>query len=178
MRPDGSNLHQILEEASYLGTPQLSPDSHRLAYLATDLTHLSLRYWPISGGPPANLLKVISLPDGHETLLAQEEREVYGRLAWSTNGSDILLSRGAWQGSSSRYRTILSVADDGSKQVVVNLPPEQPGTIGGFRSCGTGGLLYLIREEKGTRLMMRRGFASASLLLLPQGEIEIIACLR
>ncbi|MFQ6000219.1 MAG: TolB family protein [Anaerolineae bacterium] len=179
MRPDGSNLHQILEEASYLGTPQLSPDGLRLAYLATDLTHLSLRYWPISGGPPAHLLKVISPLDGQETLLAQEEGEVYGGLAWSPHGSDILLSRGAWQGSSFRYRIILSVAADGSEQqVVVNLPPEQPGTIVGFHSCSTGGLLYLIREERGTRLMMRTGAASTSLLLLPQSKIEIIACLQ
>ena len=104
MRSDGSKLRRILSEPSYAGLPLLSSDGTHLAYLSTRNEALPRNYVAAPGAPPANVLTVINAVTGEQSVFAQQIEAVFGIVAWSRTGKEILVSRQEWLGG--RFRDV------------------------------------------------------------------------
>lgn len=178
VRPDGSGMRPILSEMDYVELPRLSPDGTRLAYLASEPDYLPRDYLAGPAAPPPNILKVMDLATGQEHIAAHEEGGAYGSFLWAPDAAHFLLRQARWEDGAFQPRAILSLASEGSEpQEGLTLVSEERGTIGPFRPCAGGDLLYVVRGDRGAELRLKRGDEQPSVLFsLPDGDIHFITC--
>lgn len=176
MSPDGSGMRKILPEPSYTGMPRLSSDGTYLAYLSSRIEALPRDYIPRPGAPPGNILAVMSLPTGEQSILAQETDAVYGVFAWSATGKEILASHQEWLEGRFRDATLRRVRKGASLRLQ-EIARSQSLRVTGIGECSDGSLFWVEEDDQGARLLgAKANAAPATLLAFLEGKIELIGC--
>jgi len=177
MSPERGKPTKIVSAPNYVGTPRLSPDGARLAYLGTDMGSLPAEFVAPPGAPPGNFLTVMDLAAGAEVSWARGGKTAFGAFAWSAGGEEVVVAEQAWHNG--RFRdveirrigkgTAVSVAKVDSSQSVKE--------VASILECRERNLFWVEKERAAAKLYVNRGGTLQLLFEFPDGAIQLLGCL-
>ncbi len=147
VKPDGSGLRRLVDEAEYVGEPALSPDGRLLAFFASDPELLPPGHVARPGEPPANVLRLLDLTTGEIRTLAGDGAYAFGALAWGPSGERVYFGRGAWPGPDEPFR-FDQVAAVGAEASEPQLAARLLGSLASLRVCRDGRLAYVTMGDR------------------------------
>ncbi|MBI4523595.1 MAG: hypothetical protein HY695_07270 [Deltaproteobacteria bacterium] len=175
MSPDGSGFTRLLTEPSYTGNPRLSTDGVNLAYLKTVIEDLPRDPMSRPGAPPGNILAIMNLATGEQSIWAQQADSVFGILNWSATGKEILATNQDWREGRFRDSALLRITRDGSF-LMLKLARAPSLKITAIGECGRS--LYWVEEnELGAKLLgIRANAVPETFFDYPEGRIYFLGC--
>ncbi len=176
MSPERAEPAKIVPAPNYVGTPRLSPDGARLAYLGTDMGSLPAEFVAPPGAPPGNRLSVMDLKTGEEDAWARGGKTAFGAFAWSADGEEIVVAEQAWHNGRFRDVEIRRVGKGTAVSVAKIDSSQSAKEVASILECRERNLFWVEKERAAAKLYVNRGGTSQLLFELPDGAIELLGC--
>jgi hypothetical protein len=178
MSPERGEPAKIVPAPNYVGTPRLSPDGARLAYLGTDMGSLPAEFVAPPGAPPGNLLSVMDLTAGAEVPWARGGKTAFGALAWSADGEEVVAAEQAWLKGRFRDVEIRRIGKGASVSVAKIDQSQSVKEVASILECRERNLFWVEKERAAAKLYVNRSGTSQLLFELPDGAIQLLGCLN
>jgi len=169
---------KIVPAPNYVGTPRLSPDGARLAYLGTDMGSLPAEFVAPPGAPPGNFLTVMDLTTGEELAWARGGKTVFGAYAWSGNGEEIVTAEQAWLNGRFRDVEVRRIGKGASVSVAKIDQSQSAKEVASILECRERNLFWVEKDRASAKLYVNRGGTSQLLFEFPDGAIHLLGCVN
>lgn len=178
MSPERGEAAKIIPAPDYVGTPRLSPDGTRLAYLSTEIGSLPAEFVAAPGAPPGNILSVIDLATGEGESWARGGKSAFGAFAWSARGEEIFAAEQAWVNGRFRDVEVRRIGKGAAASVAkVDSSPSMK-VVTNLLECRERNLYWVEKERAAAKLYVNRGETAQLLFELADGAIELLGCLN
>lgn len=178
LSPERGEPAKIVSAPNYVGTPRLSPDGVRLAYLGTDMGSLPAEFVAPPGAPPGNLLSVMDLTAGAEVPWARGGKTAFGTFAWSAGGEEVVAAEQAWLNGRFRDVEIRRIGKGTAVSVAKIDSSQSVREVAGIFECRERNLFWVEKERAAAKLYVNRGEVSQLLFELPDGAIQLLGCVN
>lgn len=178
MNPQGAKLAKLIAAPDSIGTPRLSADGLRLAYLSSELDRLPAGYLPAPGAPPGNVITVMDVVSGATAAWARAGEGAFGSFAWSANGEEVLAWAQAWINGRFRDVELRRITKSASFPLAKTEPSESLKAITDIVECRDRAVFWVEKEPGAARLYRNREQKSQAVLDSAGGAIQLLGCVN